>query len=46
MWFAGLAKLIYDKELAINERNVKPGDVIRNASLILGKHIVTILPEG
>ncbi|RAH53856.1 nuclear envelope pore membrane protein [Aspergillus piperis CBS 112811] len=45
-WIAGMVKLAYDRELSISERSVKPGDIIHNASLILGKQIVHILPEG
>lgn len=45
-WFVGIAKLLYDKELAISERSVKPADILHNASLILGKQIIHILPEG
>ncbi|KAJ5594538.1 Nucleoporin [Penicillium hispanicum] len=45
-WFASLVKMAYDRELSISERRVKPGDIIHNASLILGKQIVHILPEG
>lgn len=43
---SGLVKLAYDKELSISERRVNPGDIIHNSSLILGKQIVHILPEG
>ncbi|PYH41141.1 putative nuclear envelope pore membrane protein [Aspergillus saccharolyticus JOP 1030-1] len=45
-WVGGAIKLAYDRELSISERSVKPGDIIHNASLILGKQIVHILPEG
>ncbi|KAJ5885308.1 Nucleoporin [Penicillium taxi] len=45
-WLAGFVKVAYDRELSISERKVKPGDIIHNASLILGKQIVHILPEG
>ncbi|KAJ5613474.1 Nucleoporin [Penicillium herquei] len=45
-WLGGLVKVAYDRELSISERKVKPGDIIHNASLILGKQIVHILPEG
>ncbi|KAF7590173.1 hypothetical protein BBP40_003194 [Aspergillus hancockii] len=45
-WISGMVKLAYDRELSISERSVKPGDIIHNASLILGKQIVHILPEG
>lgn len=41
-----MVKVAYDRELSISERKVKPGDIIHNASLILGKQIVHILPEG
>ncbi|KAJ5219798.1 Nucleoporin [Penicillium chermesinum] len=46
IWIAELVKIAYDRELSISERKVKPGDIIHNASLILGKQIVHILPEG
>jgi nucleoporin POM152 len=45
-WISGLVKVAYDREVSISERKVKPGDIIHNASLILGKQIVHILPEG
>ncbi|OOF98503.1 hypothetical protein ASPCADRAFT_42816 [Aspergillus carbonarius ITEM 5010] len=45
-WISGMVKLAYDRELSLSERSVKPGDIIHNASLILGKQIVHILPEG
>ncbi|CAL5866617.1 uncharacterized protein PFLUO_LOCUS826 [Penicillium psychrofluorescens] len=45
-WIGGMIKVAYDRELSISERRVKPGDIIHNASLILGKQIVHILPEG
>ncbi|KAI9662591.1 MAG: hypothetical protein M1821_008758 [Bathelium mastoideum] len=41
-----LSKLLYDRELALSEVNVKPADIIHNSSLILGKQIIHILPEG
>lgn len=45
-WLSGVVRLAYDRELSISERSVKPGDIIHNSSLILGKQIVHILPEG
>lgn len=45
-WLAALVKIAYDRELAISERRVNPSDIIHNASLILGKQIIQILPEG
>jgi nucleoporin POM152 len=45
-WFIGLVGFLWDSELAISERSVKPGAILHNASLILGKQIINILPEG
>ncbi|KAI9797880.1 MAG: hypothetical protein M1833_005080 [Piccolia ochrophora] len=45
-WLVGLAKILYDRELAVSERRVKPASILHNASLILGKQTVHILPEG
>ncbi|OAL46284.1 hypothetical protein IQ07DRAFT_575339 [Pyrenochaeta sp. DS3sAY3a] len=45
-WLTGLVGFLWDSELAISERSVKPGAILHNASLILGKQIVNILPEG
>ncbi|KAL8735662.1 MAG: hypothetical protein Q9166_000831 [cf. Caloplaca sp. 2 TL-2023] len=41
-----LTRFFYDRELAVSERRVKPANVLYNASLILGKQIIHILPEG
>lgn len=45
-WAVSLVGFLWDSELAISERSVKPGSILHNASLILGKQIVNILPEG
>ncbi|KAI9788707.1 MAG: hypothetical protein M1835_002139 [Candelina submexicana] len=45
-WMVGLFKLVYDSELAVSERRVKPASILHNSSLILGKQIINILPEG
>lgn len=45
-WLVAFTRLLYDRELAVLERNVKPASVLHNASLILGKQIIHILPEG
>lgn len=45
-WAFSMVAFLYDKELAISERSVKPGPILHNASLILGKQIINILPEG
>ena len=41
-----LSKVFYDRELAISERHVKHSSILHNESLILGKQIIHILPEG
>ena len=45
-WLASLTRYVYDREIAISERRVKPASILQNSSLILGKQIVNILPEG
>ncbi|KAL8797600.1 MAG: hypothetical protein Q9195_000417 [Heterodermia aff. obscurata] len=45
-WLVAFTRLLYDRELAVLERSVKPASVLQNASLILGKQIIHILPEG
>jgi nucleoporin POM152 len=45
-WALALTKIFYDRELAIAEIRVKPANILHNSSLILGKQIIHILPEG
>jgi nucleoporin POM152 len=45
-WAISLVAFMWDSENAIGERSVKPGPILHNASLILGKQIINILPEG
>lgn len=45
-WLVAIAKVMYDRELSISERRVKPANIIYNSSLILGKQVIHILPEG
>ncbi|KAL8844337.1 MAG: hypothetical protein Q9176_001247 [Flavoplaca citrina] len=45
-WLIAFTRLFYDRELAVSERRVKPANVLHNSSLILGKQIIHILPEG
>lgn len=45
-WIVALIKFFYDRELAIAEISVKPANILHNSSLILGKQIIHILPEG
>ncbi|KAJ9611604.1 hypothetical protein H2200_004788 [Cladophialophora chaetospira] len=45
-WLGALFKVAYDRELSISEHRVKPADILQNSSIILGKQIIHILPEG
>ncbi len=45
-WLGAMMKVAYDRELAISEHRVKPADILQNSSIILGKQIIHILPEG
>jgi nucleoporin POM152 len=42
----GFAKVLYDREISISEHNVKVSSILNNHSLIMGKQIINILPEG
>ncbi len=45
-WLGSLVKVAYDREISISEHRVRPADIIHNSSIILGKQIIQILPEG
>ncbi|KAL1837578.1 hypothetical protein VTJ49DRAFT_3638 [Mycothermus thermophilus] len=45
-WLFGFVKVFYDREVAISEHNVKISSIIHNSSLIMGRQIINILPEG
>lgn len=42
----GFVKVFYDRELAISEHSVKVSSIIHNSSLIMGRQVINILPEG
>ncbi|KAK4161665.1 hypothetical protein QBC43DRAFT_268254 [Cladorrhinum sp. PSN259] len=42
----GFVKVFYDREVAISEHNVKLSSILHNHSLIMGRQIINILPEG
>lgn len=44
--FLSFMAWMFDSELGLGEHSVKPGAILHNASLILGKQIINILPEG
>ncbi|GAM83184.1 hypothetical protein ANO11243_011700 [Dothideomycetidae sp. 11243] len=41
-----LSKLVYDREVTISGSKVKYSNVIHDSSLLLGRQIIKILPEG
>jgi nucleoporin POM152 len=43
---AVVARHLYDRELSVSENRVKPASILHNSSLIMGKQIINILPEG
>ena len=45
-WAGSLLKIVYDRELSISDHRVDPADIRHNSSIILGKQIIQILPEG
>ncbi|PHH75867.1 hypothetical protein CDD80_2003 [Ophiocordyceps camponoti-rufipedis] len=45
-WLLGLAKVLYDREVSISEHSVSVSNILNNHSLISGKQIINILPEG
>jgi nucleoporin POM152 len=42
----GFVKVLYDREISVSEHNVKVSNILNNHSLIMGKQIINILPEG
>ncbi|KAH7325085.1 hypothetical protein B0I35DRAFT_370576 [Stachybotrys elegans] len=42
----GFVKILYDREISVSENNVKVSNILNNHSLIMGKQIINILPEG
>ena len=45
-WLMFLTKSLFDKEMSISENSVRPASILHNSSLIMGKQIINILPEG
>ncbi len=42
----GFVKVFFDSETAVSEHSVKVHNILHNASLIRGKQVINILPEG
>ncbi|KAK5995752.1 Nuclear pore protein [Cladobotryum mycophilum] len=45
-WLLGFAKVLYDREISVSEHHVKVSNILNNHSLIMGKQVINILPEG
>ncbi|CAJ2508575.1 Uu.00g136010.m01.CDS01 [Anthostomella pinea] len=45
-WLLFFWRIFYNREIAISEHNVKVSNILHNSSLIMGKQIINILPEG
>lgn len=45
-WLLGFMKVFYDREVSISEQYVKVSNILHNTSLISGRQIINILPEG
>ena len=45
-WLGGFIKPFFDSEISISEHRVKLASILQNDSIILGKQIIHILPEG
>ncbi|KAI6245450.1 Nucleoporin [Erysiphe necator] len=45
-WLLILVKTVFDREISISENSVRPARILHNSSLIMGKQIINILPEG
>ena len=45
-WLLAVVKIFYDKELSTSEHYVKTSNILHNASLIRGRQVINILPEG
>ncbi|KAH7349595.1 nucleoporin Pom152 [Plectosphaerella cucumerina] len=45
-WLIGFLKVFYDREISVSEQSVKVSSILHNHSLIMGRQIINILPEG
>lgn len=45
-WLLGFVRVFYDREVSVSESYVKVSNILHNSSLIMGKQIIDILPEG
>jgi len=45
-WLLGLVKVFYNREEGISGNYVKSYNILHNSSLIMGRQIINILPEG
>ncbi|RFU24305.1 hypothetical protein B7463_g12035, partial [Scytalidium lignicola] len=45
-WLLFFTKTLFDREIAVSENVVRPASILHNASLIMGKQIINVLPDG
>ncbi|SPO01351.1 related to nuclear pore membrane protein POM152 [Cephalotrichum gorgonifer] len=45
-WLLAAGKAFFDEEVAVSEHRVRMSSILHNNSLIMGKQIINILPEG
>ncbi|KAG9249167.1 hypothetical protein BJ878DRAFT_90290 [Calycina marina] len=45
-WLLFFTKTLFDREMSVSENSVRPASILQNSSLIMGRQIINILPEG
>lgn len=45
-WLMAMAKTFFDSEISVSEHSVRASNILHNSSLIMGKQIINVLPEG
>ncbi|KAG4433173.1 hypothetical protein IFR05_011333 [Cadophora sp. M221] len=45
-WLIAMAKTFFDSEISVSEHSVRASNILHNSSLIMGKQIINVLPEG
>ncbi|KAL2072295.1 hypothetical protein VTL71DRAFT_11638 [Oculimacula yallundae] len=45
-WLIAVAKTFFDSEISVSEHSVRASNILHNSSLIMGKQIINVLPEG
>lgn len=45
-WLIFFTRTLFDKELSVSENSVRVSNILHNSSLIMGRQIIKVLPEG